>query len=35
MSVLFIAGAGTDVGKTYVACGLVRRLRAAGRPVEA
>lgn len=35
MSVLFVAGAGTDVGKTYVACGLVRRLRAAGRPVEA
>lgn len=35
MSVLFVAGAGTDVGKTYVAALLVRRLRAAGRPVVA
>ena len=35
MSVLFVAGAGTDVGKTYVAACLVRRLRAAGRPVVA
>ncbi len=35
MSVLFVTGAGTDVGKTYVAAGLVRRLRAAGRPVVA
>lgn len=35
MSVLFVAGAGTDVGKTFVTAGLVRRLRAAGRPVVA
>lgn len=35
MSALFVAGAGTDVGKTYVAAGLIRRLRAAGRPVVA
>lgn len=32
---LFVAGAGTDVGKTYVAAALTRRLRGAGRPVLA
>ncbi len=35
MSVLFIAGAGTDVGKTYVTALLIRQLRAAGRAVAA
>ncbi len=35
MTTLFIAGAGTDVGKTYVAARLVRALRAAGRSVLA
>ncbi len=28
MSAYFITGAGTDVGKTFVACGLARRLKA-------
>jgi dethiobiotin synthetase len=32
---LFITGAGTDVGKTFVAAALIRALREAGRPVEA
>ncbi|WP_232630269.1 dethiobiotin synthase [Methylobacterium sp. Leaf118] len=32
---LFIAGAGTELGKTYVTAALVRRLRAEGRPVRA
>jgi dethiobiotin synthetase len=35
VSVLFITGAGTDIGKTYVTAALVRRLRASGRPVLA
>jgi len=35
MSALFVAGAGTDVGKTHVTCGLIRSLRAAGAPVRA
>lgn len=35
MSTVFVAGAGTDVGKTHVAAALIRRLRAAGRPVAA
>ena len=35
MSVWFVAGAGTDVGKTYVAAALIRQWRAAGRPVQA
>ena len=35
MKVVFIAGAGTDVGKTHVAEALVRRLRDARRPVVA
>ena len=35
MRVLFVAGAGTDVGKTYVAALLTRGLRAAGRNVVA
>lgn len=35
MSILFVAGAGTDVGKTHVSAGLIRALRAEGRPVQA
>lgn len=35
MSVYFVAGSGTDVGKTYVTAELVRRLREAGRAVQA
>lgn len=35
MSALFITATGTDVGKTYIACALIRALRAAGRPVRA
>ena len=32
---LFISGAHTDVGKTYVACAILRAARAKGRSVEA
>jgi len=35
VSVYFITGAGTDIGKTYVTTLLVRQLKAAGRPVVA
>ncbi|MBX9826362.1 MAG: dethiobiotin synthase [Xanthobacteraceae bacterium] len=35
MSAFFITATGTDIGKTYVAAGLIRHWRAAGRPVEA
>ena len=35
MSVYFITGAGTDIGKTYVTTLLVRQLKAAGRRVVA
>jgi dethiobiotin synthetase len=35
MTVLFITGAGTEIGKTYVTCALARELRAAGRAVRA
>ncbi len=35
MSVIFVTGVGTDIGKTYVACALLRALREAGRPVTA
>lgn len=35
MSAYFITGAGTDIGKTFVACGLIRALRAQGRAVHA
>ncbi len=35
MPALFVAGAGTDVGKTHVTAGLIRILRAQGRPIEA
>jgi dethiobiotin synthetase len=32
---IFVTATGTDVGKTFVMAGLIRHLRAAGRPVEA
>lgn len=35
MSTLFVTATSTDVGKTYVACAVIRALRAAGRPVRA
>jgi len=35
MSAYFVTGTGTDVGKTFVAAGLVRHLHAAGKPVWA
>ena len=35
MSTLFVTATGTDVGKTFITAGLIRHLRAAGRPVEA
>lgn len=35
MSALFITATGTEVGKTFVSCGLVRHLRAQGRRVSA
>ena len=35
MSAVFITGTGTDIGKTLVARGLIRALRARGRSVEA
>lgn len=35
MSALFVTGTGTDIGKTFVAAGLVRHLRAQGRAPDA
>ena len=35
MGALFITATGTDIGKTFVAAGIVRALRARGRPVDA
>jgi dethiobiotin synthetase len=35
MSAIFITATGTDIGKTFVASGLIRHLRGAGRPVDA
>src|SRR4029079_821594 len=35
MSAIFIPATGTDIGKTFVAAGLIRHWRAAGRTVEA
>lgn len=35
MSALFVTGAGTDVGKTYVSCALLRALRARGMVCDA
>jgi len=35
MSVYFVTATGTDIGKTFVTAGLLRHLRAAGKPVWA
>ena len=35
MSTVFVTATGTEVGKTVVARGLIKELRAQGRPVEA
>ena len=35
MTVLFVTGAGTEIGKTYVTCLLARQLRVAGHAVRA
>jgi dethiobiotin synthetase len=35
MSAIFITAIGTDIGKTFVAAGLIRHWRATGRTVEA
>ena len=35
MPAVFITATGTDIGKTFVAAGLIRHFRAAGRPVSA
>ena len=35
MSAYFVTGTGTDIGKTFVTAGLIRTLRAAGKPVRA
>ena len=35
MTTVFITATGTDIGKTHVACALIRALRAQGRPVDA
>lgn len=35
MSATFITATGTDIGKTFVAAGLIRHFREVGRPVDA
>jgi dethiobiotin synthetase len=35
MPALFVTGTGTDIGKTYVSCALIRALKARGAAVEA
>jgi dethiobiotin synthetase len=35
MPTLFVTGTGTDIGKTYVSCALIRALRARGAVVDA
>ncbi len=35
MTAIFVAGAGTDIGKTFVAAGLIRELRHQGRAAAA
>jgi dethiobiotin synthetase len=35
MNAIFITATGTDIGKTFVAAGVIRHMRALGRPVEA
>jgi dethiobiotin synthetase len=34
MSAVFITATGTDIGKTFIACGMIGELRARGRSVE-
>ncbi len=35
MSALFVTGAGTEIGKTHVACALLQALRAQGVACDA
>jgi dethiobiotin synthetase len=35
MSAIFVTATGTDIGKTFVTCGLIRALQARGRKVAA
>ncbi len=35
MTAVFVTSTGTDIGKTFVTAGLIRHLRAAGKPVAA
>ncbi len=35
MPAIFVTSTGTDIGKTFVAAGLIRHLRREGRPVDA
>jgi dethiobiotin synthetase len=35
MTAFFVTATGTDIGKTFVTAGLIRHIRAAGRPVAA
>lgn len=35
MTALFVTATGTDIGKTFVARGMIQQLRTRGRPVEA
>lgn len=35
MSALFVTGTGTDIGKTYVSCAVIRALKARGAVVDA
>jgi dethiobiotin synthetase len=35
MTAIFVTATGTDIGKTFVTAGLIRHLRAAGKPVDA
>jgi len=34
MSAIFLTATGTDIGKTFVAAGLIRHCRSAGRPID-
>src|SRR5260370_34817332 len=35
MTAMFVTATGTDIGKTFVACGMITELRARGRGVDA
>lgn len=35
MTAMFVTATGTDIGKTFVACGMIAELRARGRAVDA